>query len=223
MGSKGSKAPEGYSEAQVQQMLRTKEAEKHAALMQSQLDAQRAASREKDNQIQAFMQKMSEDAKNNRAMNEQLLAKQRQQMETQRAHEQQKVQELETRMKDMARIAEIAKTDLDKAAKEGAALSSKIANLEQERLDWKKAEEEKTQKLMKETPPPFALKVDPPKNSPLYSEEYPCFAVMGRNGTGKSSLINAITGGSTQKPDGQPPVKRQKTEARHLAVGALIE
>jgi len=45
---------------------------------------------------------------------------------------------------------------------------------------------------MKESPPPFALMKDPPKTVPLFTETYPCFAVMGKAGTGKSSLINAI-------------------------------
>merc|ERR1712012_648219 len=45
---------------------------------------------------------------------------------------------------------------------------------------------------MMESPPPFALMQNPPNAEPLYTETYPCFAVMGKAGTGKSSIINAL-------------------------------
>merc|ERR1719189_3534901 len=126
-----------------------------------------------------FMRRWDQDKQQQIDVNEQLLEMQAQAMQAQQAAELSKLKDLEGRMADLQRIAELAETDKAKAAKEGADLSGKIAKLKNEKLDWKKAEEEKTEKLMKDSPPPFALKKNPPKTQPLYTEEYPCFAIMG--------------------------------------------
>jgi len=144
-------------------------------------------------------------------------------METQKAAENAKLKSLQDQMAELAKIAELAKTDKAEAARQGALLSAKIAKLETEKLNWKQAEEEKTEKLMKESPPPFALRKNPPADKPLYTEDYPCFAIMGRNGTGKSSMINTLTGAYKRPSGTKSGAKRQKTEAKHLQVGALTE
>lgn len=92
------------------------------------------------------------------------------------------------------RIADEATEDKEKAVAESRQMAEKAAQLEKEKEDWAKAVKEKSEQMMRESPPPLSLKQNPPENKPLWTEVYPCFAIMGRNGTGKSSLVNAIAG-----------------------------
>lgn len=186
-------------------MIKKERVQKETEILAQQLKHQKELSDAKDKQLESFRAEMKEAAEKQEKINEGLVAKQIQAMEAQKAAENAEVNKLQDRMADLQRIVELSKTDKEEAAKQGKRLSAQIAKLEQERLDWKKAEEEKMEKLMKDTPPPFALKKNPPKNKPLYSEDYPCFAVMGRNGTGKSSLINMLTGAKPGVPQYRPP------------------
>jgi len=99
---------------------------------------------------------------------------------------------MERNLGRLQHLAQVADEDKEKAAKLAMEAQAQVKKLEEERKDWKEAEEKRKDTLMKDTPPPFALKIEPPKNSPLFTDEYPCFAICGRNGTGKSSFINAI-------------------------------
>merc|ERR1712012_1425210 len=89
-------------------------------------------------------------------------------------------------------LVKLAQEDPDLAEEKAKEWKDKVEALEKEKEDWAAAEKAKSEKLMKESPPPFALMKNPPSTDPLLTQDYPCFAVMGKAGTGKSSLINAI-------------------------------
>merc|ERR1719336_1258525 len=110
-------------------------------------------------------------------------------------------------MKRMSELVNLAKEDPDLALARTKEWQDKVEALEKEREDWAAAEKAKSEKLMKESPPPFALMKNPPNTEPLFTEEYPCFAVMGKAGTGKSSLINAIAKHCGKGTPPRPPCK----------------
>merc|ERR1712122_56189 len=89
-------------------------------------------------------------------------------------------------------LVKLAQEDPELAEEKAKEWKDKVEALEKEKEDWAAAEKAKSEELMKESPPPFALMKNPPSTDPLLTQDYPCFAVMGKAGTGKSSLINAI-------------------------------
>merc|ERR1712012_325317 len=92
----------------------------------------------------------------------------------------------------MMDLVKLVREHPDLAVEKTKEWQAKVEALEQEREDWAAAEKAKSEELMKESPPPFALMKNPPNTDSLLTQDYPCFAVMGKAGTGKSSLINAI-------------------------------
>merc|ERR1712012_969897 len=117
-------------------------------------------------------------------------------------------------MKMMQEMVTLAKEDPELAEEQTREWRAKVEALEKEKEESAAAEKAKNEQLMRESPPPFALMMKPPNTEPLFTETYPCFAVMGKAGTGKSSLINAIAK-RCGRP-GPPPCQVSHTREGHL-------
>lgn len=207
MGGGGSSEPEPvkYSQEQVNEMVRNKGLEaENANLRQMANQAERYRDEQRQNQedwmaknqeqMAEYMEVLAQGGQRDRGLDAQV-----EKLESARADAERKLKEQEEQCQQIERLMEIKEQDVEKAVKEASILNEKYQQLQKDKEDWKKAEEEKSERLMKESPPPFSLRKEPPKMTPLYTHEMACFAVMGRSGTGKSTMINKLAEGFGSK------------------------
>jgi len=158
------------------------------------------------------------DRRENKEINEKLMLKLQEKEERAKAEQQNQLEMFQATMLEnqrmMQELVKLAQEDPDLAEEKAKEWQAKVEALEKEKEDWAAAEKAKGEQLMKESPPPFALMKNPPKTEPLLTEEYPCYAVMGKAGTGKSSLINALAK-YCGKP-GPPPCQVFAAKEGHL-------
>lgn len=142
------------------------------------------------------MRKLEADRRESKEINEKLMLKLQEKEERAKAEQQNQLEMFQATMLEnqrmMQELVKLAQEDPDLAEEKAKEWQVKVEALEKEKEDWAAAEKAKSEQLMKESPPPFALMMNPPSTEPLLTGQYPCFAVMGKAGTGKSSLINAI-------------------------------
>lgn len=191
-----------------------------AALLQSAQNQQLQISKAADQRYADMLAKMNEERQQNKNYNEKMFKLQAQNLASVRNEEAKKLQVLMERMERFQEITKTYEKDKEEGLRAAMELQTQVHDLEKEKLDWKKAELDRTERLMRDTPPPFALKKKPPHNTPLFSEDYPCFAIVGKSGSGKSSLVNALTGTNARKVSSltettgyqaESSAKRQKT------------
>merc|ERR1712012_312819 len=136
------------------------------------------------------------DRREKKEINERLMLKLQEKEERVKAEQQNQLEMFQKTMQVnqqmMQELVKLAQENPDSAVEKTKEWQAKVEALEKEKEDWAAAERAKSEQLMKESPPPFALMKDPPNTDSLLTQDYPCFAVMGKAGTGKSSLINAI-------------------------------
>jgi len=200
MGGGGSSEPEPvqYSQEQVNEMVRNKGLEaENENLKRAARQAEKFRDEQRQNQedwmaknqeqMEKYMQVLAQGGQRDRGLDAQV-----EQLDSARADAERKLKEQEENCQQIQRLMELKEQDVEEAVREASILNEKYQQLEKDKEDWKKAEEEKSEKLMTESPPPFSLRKDPPKMTPLYTHEMACFAVMGRSGTGKSTMINKM-------------------------------
>merc|ERR1719351_513013 len=134
------------------------------------------------------MRQVEADRRENKEINEKLMLKLQEAEERSKAEQQNQLEMFQKTMlenqKMIQDLVKLAQEDPDLAEEKAKEWKDKVEALEKEKEDWAAAEKAKSEELMKESPPPFALMKNPPNTDPLLTQDYPCFAVMGKAGTG---------------------------------------
>lgn len=141
---------------------------------------------------------------------DQRLDVQLEQLKTATAYAKRNFEDCEDRYFDCQRLTKIKGEDSEEVdvVRETMLVLQKYQQLEKAREEWRKAEDNKCEKLMKETPPPYSLRKNPPSMWQLYTHEMACFAVMGRAGTGKTTLVNQLMEEDSFKNRNQSKLKQ---------------
>lgn len=214
----GESGPEGYTQEQLDAAVRAKGLEKenenlreNMKMAQRHRDEQRQAMEDWQTQnaaqMEKYMETLAAGGQRDKGLDADVLR-----LETANADAERKLKEQEENCATMQKLVELKEKDVDQAVKEATILNEKYQQLEKDKEDWKKAEEEKSEKLMKESPPPLSLRKNPPNMTPLFTHDMACFAVMGRAGTGKSTMINTLA-----EAFGMPLPKEKKLKTSSLA------
>merc|ERR1712045_750957 len=110
------------------------------------------------------------DRRENKDINEKLMLKLQGKEERSKAEQQNQLEMFQKTMQENQKmiqdLVKLAQEDPDLAEEKAKEWKDKVEALEKEKEDWAAAEKAKSEELMKESPPPFALMKNPPEHRP---------------------------------------------------------